>query len=327
MSLEGEGKVRILVVEDSKTQAAQLQFILESEGYEVDVVYDGDQAIERLGRESYDLVLMDVIMPRMSGLEACHTLKKDAATMATPIVLVTHLDSPGDMLKGLQAGADNYVTKPYQQDQILRRVRWLIERPGVDLPGDRGVELEFEGESYTITSDKMQILRFVLPLLAEPRHEEAADLERLRAETILDSTADGIITIDESGIVRSYNRAAQKIFGYAAKEVVGNNVSILMPSPYREEPEGYLEWCRPTGEANILGSERELEGRRKDGTTFPLLLRVKEFDQVEGWRYIAMLRDITEHQIAEATLKRQQAEYRGLVEEAMYGNLPGDHRR
>ncbi len=126
MSKSGEDRSSILVVEDSKTQAAVLQMMLKSEGYAVDVVHDAEEALERARGGGYDVVLMDIVLPGLSGLEACRVLKEDPATRATPVVLVTQLTSAADMLDGLQAGADSYVTKPYQKTQILDRIGRLL---------------------------------------------------------------------------------------------------------------------------------------------------------------------------------------------------------
>src|SRR6516162_10082457 len=92
--------------------------------------------------------------------------------------------------------------------------------------------------------------------------------ERLRA--ILDTAVEGIITIDERGIIESVNAAAERIFGYDAGETIGRNVSMLMPSPHRELHDSYLESYRRTGHARIIGIGREVSGRRKDGSVFPM---------------------------------------------------------
>ena len=166
MSKGGEDRSRILVVEDSKTQAAQLQMMLESEGYAVDVVDDGQKALDRVRGGGYDVVLLDIVMPGLSGLEACRILKEDPATRATPIVLVTKLTTPTDMLDGLQAGADNYVTKPCDKTQILDRIGRLLRHAGDRAPAaDQAVELPFGGRTFHIGVDKGHVLNFLLPIV------------------------------------------------------------------------------------------------------------------------------------------------------------------
>jgi PAS domain S-box-containing protein len=97
-----------------------------------------------------------------------------------------------------------------------------------------------------------------------------------RADAILNTTVDGIITIDERGIIETFNPAAERLFGYAAAEMIGRNVSILMPSPYQAEHDVYIRRYLETGRAKIIGIGREVLGLRKDGSTFPMRLSVSE---------------------------------------------------
>lgn len=116
--------------------------------------------------------------------------------------------------------------------------------------------------------------------------------ERLRA--ILETAVEGIITIDERGIIESFNPASERIFGYSAAEVIGKNVSVLMATPHREQHDGYLESYRRTGQAQVIGIGRETFARRKDGTIFPMDLSVSEVRLSDRRLFTGFVRDITE---------------------------------
>jgi PAS domain S-box-containing protein len=121
---------------------------------------------------------------------------------------------------------------------------------------------------------------------------------------ILESAVDGILTIDERGAVRSFNPAAERLFGYQEGEVVGRNVSLLMPPPYREEHDGYIHSFIRTGHARIIGVGREVEARRKDGTVFPIHLSVGKARLGGRWIFTGIIHDLT----AKARLEQQLAQ-------------------
>jgi PAS domain S-box-containing protein len=126
------------------------------------------------------------------------------------------------------------------------------------------------------------------------RAEEAQRTSAARWRAIVDSAVDGIIAIDAHGRIEAFNPAAERLFGYAADEVRGRNVDMLMPSPYREEHDTYLSRYLATGRAKIIGSGREVQGRRKDGSTFPLHLSVGEMT-IDGERkFTGILHDLTD---------------------------------
>lgn len=129
-------------------------------------------------------------------------------------------------------------------------------------------------------------------LILEQKQNELAAIQ--------DNTAEGMITIDCNGIIQSYNRACQKVFGYSTGEAVGRNIKFLMPEPYRSEHDGYLANYLRTGQSKIIGTRRELQGQHRDGRTFPIDLSVSEV-KVGGHRlFSGIVRDISEQKQAEA---------------------------
>lgn len=129
---------------------------------------------------------------------------------------------------------------------------------------------------------------------------------RLRA--VLETVPDAIIVIDHRGLIQSFSSAAERQFGYAAADVIGENVSLLMPSPYREEHDHYIERYQRTHEKRIIGIGREVFGRRKDGSIFPMYLSVGE-GKLEGESiYVGIIHDITAQQATERQLREMQNE-------------------
>jgi two-component system sensor kinase FixL len=159
---------------------------------------------------------------------------------------------------------------------------------------------------------KVQELQAALTRLGE---REA----RLRA--IVDTAAEAIITIDERGTVLSFNRAAERMFGYAAAEVTGKNVRLLMPVPHRKEHDGYLARYRATGVPRIIGTGREVEGLRKDGTRFPLDLAVSEFTDATGRKFTGIARDLTERRQVEQRLREHEAQLAHVLRVKTAGEL------
>jgi two-component system sensor kinase FixL len=127
-------------------------------------------------------------------------------------------------------------------------------------------------------------------------------------QALLSAAVDGIIVIDAQGRIQVINQACEKLFGYQADEVIGHNVKLLMPAPYREEHDGYLEHYRETGERRIIGIGREAMGQRKDGSTFPMYLSVGQGKNEGADIYVGIIRDLTERQRTERRLQQLQAE-------------------
>lgn len=131
---------------------------------------------------------------------------------------------------------------------------------------------------------------------------DQSEIRERHLSAILDNTVEGIITTDSNGIVETYNLACEKIFGYNSKDVIGENVSMLMPDPQKREHDSYISNYIKTGHAKIIGIGREVTGRRKDGTLFPMDLSIGEVQSEDVHGFVGVIRDISERREAERKL-------------------------
>lgn len=144
--------------------------------------------------------------------------------------------------------------------------------------------------------------------LAAAASAEQAFAREAHVKSILDTVPDAMIVIDDRGTMQSFSAAAERLFGYSAEEVLGKNVKMLMPAPYRESHDGYLQRYMRTGERRIIGIGRVVVGERRDGSTFPVELNVGEMKTGNQRFFTGFIRDLTESQKTEARLQELQAE-------------------
>jgi PAS domain S-box-containing protein len=161
---------------------------------------------------------------------------------------------------------------------------------------------------------------------AERLSAAAATARAERLDAVLNMTVDGIIVIDARGRIESFNRGAQDLFGYPEDEVLGRNVSILMPSPHHEQHDAYLERYLATGDPRVIGSGREVAGRRRDGSVFPVHLSVGEMRIGGERKFTGMLRDLTKRVDLEDALGASEARWRAIVDSAVDGIIVIDAR-
>ena len=146
-----------------------------------------------------------------------------------------------------------------------------------------------------------------------PQRTETEDGDPL-FRAVIEAALDAIVVIDQNGVIRSVNKATQQIFGYPTEELVGRNVNILMPEPYAKEHDGYLANYTETGQKKIIGIGREVAGRRKDGSVFPMDLLVGEA-QAEGETiFVGIIRDISDRKAAELALRESESRLRSILD-------------
>jgi len=165
---------KILIIEDEKDIQDLLQFYLKREGYEVEIAREGETGLRRASKERFDLILLDLMLPRVDGLEICRSLRSQPQTADLPIIMITAKAEEADRIVGLELGADDYITKPFSPREVLARVKALfrrVEKPkakevkkeygGISLDPSKH-EVTYKGKSHSLTSKEFKLLEFFL---------------------------------------------------------------------------------------------------------------------------------------------------------------------
>lgn len=182
-----EKPIEILIAEDSRTQALQLRHFLQRRGYTVSDAPDGRLALEAAHRRRPALIISDVNMPHMDGYELCRHIKADPALRTVPVILVTTMSGPEDLIRALECSAEHFITKPYNEPELMRNVdlallnRTAPEAEPASAPGE--VEFYFNGLRHTTTADRQQILALLLSSYeAATRRKNEAEVLAVRLE-------------------------------------------------------------------------------------------------------------------------------------------------
>jgi PAS domain S-box-containing protein len=256
--------MKVLAVDDNRTNLHILQVFLKKLGHHVITAENGEEAVQRFASEQPDIVLLDIMMPVMDGFEAARQIKAMTSERWTPVIFLSALNRDENLVEGLEAGADDYLTKPI---------------------------------NFVVLEAKLRSMQHSLRM----QQDSIDALNRLKA--ISDNVFEAIITIDEKGSIVTVNHAVERIFGWQPAEICGKNIKILMPEPYHSEHDGYLAKYVNSGAAQIIGLEREIVALRKDGSQFPIALGVSEVMLDNQRMFIGVVRDISERKQVEQELK------------------------
>ncbi|HUX25064.1 MAG TPA: response regulator, partial [Burkholderiales bacterium] len=191
--------VEILIAEDSPTQAEKLRYLLEEHGYTVVTAPDGRQALAAARRRKPALIVSDVMMPEMDGFALCGEIKRDDQLKDVPVILLTTLSDVGDIMKGLECGADNFIRKPYEERYLLARVDYLLMNNELrkNQKMQMGVEIYLGGQTHFITAERQQIVDLLISVYEEAVHisEELKARQRELADS--NSTLTGLYHVAE----------------------------------------------------------------------------------------------------------------------------------
>jgi len=261
-------RLRVLTVDDNRTNLQILQVFLRKLGHEAILAENGEVAVQAFGEQRPDVILMDIMMPVMDGLEATRRIRAMPGDRWVPIIFLSALDRDENLVGGLEAGGDDYLSKPI---------------------------------NFVVLEAKLRSMQRMLML----QNSVADSLHRL--QTISNNVLEAIVTIDTTATIISANHAVETLFGWRPEELLGRNVKVLCPEPYRSEHDTYVHNYVAGGPPRIIGSVREVPAVRRDGTQFSAELTVSEVRLEQKRMFIGVIRDISERKRAESLL-RENAE-------------------
>ena len=280
----------ILVVEDDPSSLRLLVDILIRAGHRVRPAASGGLALRSVRARAPELILLDARLPGLDGFEVCRLLHADPRTREIPVIFVSALHATEDRVRAFEVGAVDFVGKPFQSQEVLARVRTHLRlyRTEVELKAAREHLEERVRERTSALLEANRCLRE----------------SELRFQSVTDSVADAIISTDSEGRIVFWNRGAERIFGYPARDIVGHSLTRLMPEGSRQ---AYLEALHQAGDDSTrwTGDRMvELSGLRQDGGAFPLELSLASW-QVEENRFVSSVaRDVSERRQTENRLRQ-----------------------
>ncbi|MEM9906209.1 MAG: response regulator [Cyanobacteria bacterium P01_D01_bin.44] len=292
-------KEQIFIVDDQPTNIKVLSDFLIAAGFEVLIAKTGEKAIQQLQKASPVLILLDVVMPGIDGFETCRRLKASATTQNIPIIFMTARSDTLDKVQGLTLGGVDYITKPFQQAEVLARIQNQLSLAKLQ------AQLQAQNEQL------QQDIRDREQLLCEQQQiEEALRHSEERLRRFFEATSEAVL-IHDQGIILDANQAAEQLFGYTISELIGMHLEKLTAPPSR--PLLY-ERLRSRDTAVI-----EAEGSKKDGSFFEAEVSAKDIHYRGRNARVLGIRDVTQTKQADAARHHSEIGFTLAAEGASNG--------
>ena len=253
----------ILIVEDSLTQAKRLEHLLSKAGYAVLIARNGVEGLEMAKQKKPTVIITDVMMPEMDGYDMCRRIKDEPALAAIPVIILTALSDPEDVIKGLKSGADNFHPKPYDPEHLLQRIKLILTNLDLRRAGQAQmtVEVFFSGQYHRLTADRIQIIDLLLStfetavaqnnqlkqLGGEYRNAlEEAKQAQANFQALMETLEDAVVVINQENRIYYANPGAELLFESSMKELQEN------PSPLPENLQEHQEIHIPRSSGDPL---------------------------------------------------------------------------
>ncbi|MBP0021880.1 MAG: PAS domain S-box protein [Cyanobacteria bacterium SBLK] len=262
-------------------------------GYRVCYAITGQEGLEKARREYPRLILLEVEMPDLDGYEICRRLKHDPETREIPVIFMGRLETnketsrDRDILKGFAIGGADFISKPFHTSEVLARIHHQLTL--------RELQHQLKRQNQELQQANREL------------HRTKAELEASQAKFkgILEIADEAIISVDENQIVQIFNQGAERIFGYAAKEMIGRSLEVLLPEESRQDHIRYIRnFARSqTISRRMAERSKEVRGRRQNGEEFPAEASISQLQLQDGWLFTVMLKDISDRRQVEMELR------------------------
>ena len=278
-------EIDVLIVEDSLLQTTKLANFLNQNKYKTHLARNGREALDILKKYRPKLILSDILMPEMDGYELCSKIKADASLRDIPVILLTQLSNPRDVFKGLECGADNFITKPFKEDFLLSQIEHILvnKKFRQQTQMEIGMDIFFSGKKHFINSDRFQIIDMLLSTYETAiQKNRELDQTRINFQNLLETNADAIVVVDKKNLIQYLNPAAIRLFEFEKGNWEDRQFFISVE----------------------LGKRKEFQVPQKDGEYRTVEMRVVETNWEGKAALLASIRDITERKIMEEQLER-----------------------
>lgn len=315
---EAEESVRILIVDDQASERESLAGILSRNGYSVTAAGNGSEALLKLGREPFDLLISDLVMPVMDGFELVRRIRGTVGFASMRILLRSASLHDRGARRLARALNTRFISKLVAPQVLLDEVAEILREPPQQALSSRFLK-QLQHAHHRLTSEKL--VRKTLRLREEIDErmvvEEELRESRQRLVGIIDSAMDAIISIDTEARIVLFNPAAESMFERQASEVIGQAVDCLIPERYRQVHAKHVhDFLMDGATARRMGELRPLQGVRSDGSEFPIEASISRVDLSGGSLATVIVRDISQRISTEGALAASEARMRLFIEHA-----------